>query len=67
MNTAEKIRQEPNGLRTVVVIRHVLFFCQTQEISLARLRQYYTDYAIGKFFDDGFLKWKDESNRNTST
>lgn len=60
-NTAELIRHEPNGLRTVVVIRHVLFFARGEEVSLATMRHYFTNYALGKFFDDGFLKWKDET------
>lgn len=47
-------------LKTVVILRPTLFFYATQEISIAKLREYFTEHAITKLFGDGFAKWKED-------
>jgi hypothetical protein len=45
--------------RTVIILRGSMFFCATQEITLSKLREYFTDHAISKLIGDGFIKFKE--------
>lgn len=54
------LRYEKDSGKLVVIIRPTLFFYPTQEITLGKLREYFTDYAITKLIGDGFIKFKDD-------
>ncbi len=58
----EEFKGMINGdhLKTVVILRPTLFFCASQEITLAKLREYFTDNAITKLIGDGFVKFKED-------
>jgi len=56
----EVLLKNQEGLRVVIMLRGAMFFCATQEITLAKLREYFTDHAINKLFGDGFIKFKDD-------
>jgi len=51
---------EDNQITIVVILRPTLFFYASQEITLAKLREYFTEHAITKLFGDGFAKFKED-------
>jgi len=46
--------------RSILVLRPTWFFCETQVITLGKLREYFTDHAITKLMGDGFVKFRDD-------
>ncbi len=46
--------------RDIIVLRPILFFYTTQVITLAKLREFFTNHAITKLMGDGFIKFKHE-------
>lgn len=53
------LRDAEDSKRLVVILRPTLFFYSTQEVTLGKIREYFTDHAITKLIGDGFIKFKD--------
>ena len=51
---------DDNHLKMVVILRPTLFFYASQEITLTKLKEYFTEHAITKLFGDGFAKFKED-------
>jgi len=58
--TYEVSLKDEDGRRVIIMLRGAMFFCATQEITLAKLKEYFTDHAISKLFGDGYIKFKDD-------
>jgi len=54
----EELDKAKDQARIVIILRGVLFFYAGQEITLGKLKEYFTDHAISKFVGDGFVKFK---------
>lgn len=56
----DSLRGDMDGLRPIIVLKEILFFNSGEEVSLAKMRHYYTNYAIGGLLRSEYMKWKDE-------
>ncbi len=56
----EALLKTEDANRIVIVMRPTWFFCASQEITLAKLREYFTDHAITKLMGDGYTKFKED-------
>jgi hypothetical protein len=57
---SQTLRHTKDSDRIIIIIRGILFFCSTQEITLGKLREYFTDHAISKLMGDGYVKFKED-------
>ena len=55
----QELKNRDDDNRSILVLRPTWFFCETQVITLGKLREYFTDYAIVKLLGDGFVKFRD--------